>query len=70
MNAKRRLQVNHTNFGGRPHAVPCLCRQAQYPGARIVNVDLGVTCMDSRQSNAVPPTQFHEIFDGRYSDLE
>ena len=63
-------QIANAHLGRWSHAVPGLSGEAQYPRARIVNIDLGITGVDRLQRNTIPTTEFNQILDRCHSDLQ
>jgi hypothetical protein len=57
------LQIAYADLGRRPDTIPGLCSQTHNPRTRIVDVNLCITRMNCRQSNAVPASEFNEVFD-------
>ena len=63
------IQVADANVWRGADAVSRLRRESHNPWAWVVNVDLGVTGVDSWQSNPIPAAQFHQVLDGVDGDL-
>ena len=64
------LQIDDTNLRRRPDGVPSFRRETHDPRTRIVNVDLRVARMHSRQRDTVPPSQLHEVLDRQDRDTK
>ena len=64
------VQIADANFWRWTDAVSRFSGEAHDPWTRIVNVDLGITRMDSRHGNAIPTAKFNQVADGVDSDLE
>jgi hypothetical protein len=62
-------QITHADLWRRSNAVSRFSGECHDPGTRIVDVDLGVTGVHSRESNAIPSSELNEVLDRRDSDL-
>jgi len=62
-------QITNTDFRSGPDTVPGFCGKAHYPWTGIVDVDLGIAGVDSRECDTIPTAELDEIFDRRDSNL-
>jgi len=63
------IKVDDTNLGRWANGISGFGRETNDIGTRIVDMDLGILCVNRRKGYAIPAAKFNNVLDGHDRDL-